>query len=125
VDGADVTRIPRTLAGFPSERRRDLWSGIGLACTYAGGVDEANLKALHESAGSFHPQLAQGAAFAAKARQRAGNLLPHTQLACGTLCGIPAEEAARVTDAALEDLPTSEPEPTYELWRRRVQEVFS
>ena len=104
VEGADVTRIPRTLTAFATERRADLWRGIGLAATYAGGVGEAELKALREAASASRPQLAQGSAFAAKARQRAGNLVPHTELACRTLCGLSAEEAARLTDVALESL---------------------
>ncbi|MEM8934463.1 MAG: DUF1702 family protein, partial [Acidobacteriota bacterium] len=34
VDGHDVDRITRTIAGFPADRRPDLWSGVGLASIY-------------------------------------------------------------------------------------------
>jgi enediyne biosynthesis protein E3 len=40
VEGADVIRIPQTIAAFPPVRHADLWSGIGLACAYSGGVDQ-------------------------------------------------------------------------------------
>lgn len=124
VDGADVKRIPTTIAAFPPSRQADLWSGIGLACAYAGGVEGCALQALRAAAGAHRPQLAQGAAFAAKARQRAGNPAAHTQLACEIICGVPADVAARITDTALENLPADGPEPTYEVWRRRIQNQF-
>lgn len=124
VDGADVKRIPTTIAAFPPSRQADLWSGVGLACAYAGGVDRAALQALQAAAGSYRPQLAQGVAFAAKARQRAGNPAAQTQLACEIICGVPADVAAKITDAALENLPADGPEPTYEVWRRRIQNKF-
>jgi enediyne biosynthesis protein E3 len=67
VDGADVGRIPKTIGRFNPGRHADLWSGVGLACAYAGGVDRAAVEVLRSSAGPYLPQLAQGAAFAAKA----------------------------------------------------------
>jgi hypothetical protein len=76
---------------------------------------------LRQSAGDFQPQLAQGAAFAAKARLRAGNLTPQTELAVTLLCDRTAKDAAQLTDAALENLPGSGAEPNYEVWRCRVQ----
>jgi hypothetical protein len=124
VEGAEVNRIAQTIASFPSERQSDLWSGVGLACVYAGAVSEAELRSLREAAGPFLPQLAQGAAFAAKARQRAGNLTPYQDLACSVLCGMSPSQAAQVTDEALENLPFNGPEPGYEVWRRRIQQRF-
>lgn len=121
IEGADVGRIPQTIAALPLPRRSDLWSGVGLACVYAGGVDGRDLEKLREAAGPFRAHLAQGAAFAAKARQRAGNVTAHTRLATEIICGVTVEAAARITDQALEDLPVQGSEPAYEVWRRRVQ----
>ncbi|MEQ9482386.1 DUF1702 family protein [Coleofasciculus sp. F4-SAH-05] len=108
--------------------------GIGLACTYAGGVDSEGITALKMAAGKYQPELAQGAAFAAKAQLRARNLTAHTQMACQVLCGMSAEAAAEITDIALQDLPTTSPAklkgkpedelPAYEVWRRRIQAQF-
>lgn len=125
VNGGNGELIARTISQFSAVRQSDLWSGIGLAATYAGIVSEASLSELRANAGSFQPQLAQGAAFAAKARQRAGNLTAYTTLATGILCGLCADEAARVTDAALENLPADNAEPAYEIWRRRIQNHFA
>jgi enediyne biosynthesis protein E3 len=40
VTGADTDRLELTIASFPEERRSDLWAGAGLACAYAGGIDD-------------------------------------------------------------------------------------
>jgi|SRR5271157_3178903 len=126
VEGADVIQIAMRIESFPAFRRGDLWSGVGLACAYAGGVGRAEIEALRE-ASDHYLDLAQGAAFAAKARQRAGNSAPHTALACEVLCGMTAEESARVTDEALEGLPDTSGDdlPSYETWRTRVRERLS
>ena len=115
----------RRFPNFLLDRQSDLWSGIGLAATYAGIISETSLGELREKAGSFQPQLAQGAAFAAKARQRAGNLTDYTSLATKILCGLSADAAARITDAALENLPADADVPAYEIWRRRIQNHFA
>jgi enediyne biosynthesis protein E3 len=125
LDGADVERIPATIAAFPQQRWADLWSGVGLACAYAGGVDRLEIEHLWKAADSYRPCLSQGAAFAAKTRQRAGNPANHTELACQVLCGLGAERAAEITDLALENLPQDGMFPAYEIWRQRIQAKFS
>ena len=125
VNGGNIELIAQTISNFSADRQADLWSGIGLAATYAGIVSEASLGELREKAGRFQPQLAQGAAFAAKARQRAGNLTDYTSLATKILCGLTAADAARLTDEALENLPADSDVPAYEIWRRRIQNHFA
>jgi hypothetical protein len=124
-NGGNAELVAQAIAVFSPNRQPDLWSGIGLAATYAGMVSEEVLRNLRERAGQFHPQLAQGAAFAAKARQRAGNSTGYTELAAKTLCGMIADDAARVTDAALENLPADSETPAYEIWRLRIQDHFA
>jgi hypothetical protein len=125
VDGADVKRLPATIGAFPGERQADLWSGLGLACAYAGGRTRAEVEALAQAAGEHLPAFAQGVTFAAKARERAGNLAPQTELAAEVVCGMTATEAAAVTDRAAEALPADRPgEPAFEVWRHRIQERF-
>jgi enediyne biosynthesis protein E3 len=125
VDGTDVERLTGTIGSFPAGRRPDLWSGAGLAAVYAGEVSEASLELLRTAAGACRPQLAQGAAFAAKARQRAGNATDYTGMATRKLCGVSVTEAARLCDETLENLPATGPEPAYETWRRRIQHRFT
>ncbi len=125
VQGADVSVIAETVGGFEAARRADLWSGVGLACAYAGGVGREAVLFLQAAAGEYRPQLAQGAAFAAKTRLRAGNVNAYTEAACRVLCACTVGAAAAVTDAALADLRAEGALPAYEVWRRRIQTEFS
>lgn len=125
VEGADVEKVPQTLNELPELLRADLWSGIGLACAYTGGVGEPEIEKLKISAAHYHPHLAQGVAFAAKARLRAGNPSRHTEIACRVFCDCTSEEAAFVTDLKLENLPPDAEIPAYEAWRQRIQKEFS
>lgn len=121
VKGANVTAITKTINTFPATRRNDLWSGVGLACAYAGGCSRTAIESLRAAANVHLPALAQGVAFAAKTRQRAANLTPYTENVCRLICGHSVEEAAAITDAALADLREEAGLPAYEVWRRRIQ----
>lgn len=120
VEGADVERIARTVHAFAPARRADLWSGVALAAAYAGGASAAGLRALGAHAHGYEANLAQAAAFAAEARERAGNPTPHTERACEILAGMSAREAAAIArrlSAGVSDRPER---PAYEQWRQRV-----
>ncbi len=71
-------------------------------------------------AGCFDSALAQGAAFAAKARQLAGNEAAHTEQACAVLAGVKAEQAAALCDRALAQVNRDSSAP-YQQWRELVQ----
>lgn len=98
VKGADVPEIAATIAKFKPQYGADAWSGIGVGCAYAGGLHRDEILALREYAGVHYPALAQGAAFAAKARQLAGNPSSYTEVACAELCGVSSERAAALCD---------------------------
>jgi hypothetical protein len=119
VKGADIEQIAQTIEGFPSQRRSDLWSGVGLASAYAGGIERAELEQLYHLAGKYRWHLAQGTVFAATARHKAENPAAHTDLACVIFTGYSSDEAARLSDLCLEDLPQGE--DAYELWRLRLR----
>lgn len=125
VNGGNIDFIAQTIANFSPGRRSDLWSGIGLAATYAGMINETSLVELRAKSGSFSPQLAQGAAFAAKARQRAGNPTDYTNLATSVFCNMSALDAARLCDQTVANLPDSVEPPAFEIWRRRIQKHFA
>ena len=126
VEGADTEKILQRLNKLPESLRSDLWSGIGLACAYAGDASEPEIEKLKVSAGEHYlSYLAQGAAFAAKARLRAGNPARHTEMACRVFCRCTIEEAAFVTDMKLQNLPIDGTVPAYEVWRQRIQKEFS
>lgn len=123
VSGADPQWIGKTIATFDEARRPDLWSGAGLACAYAGGAGETAIQSLKVSAGTHTDYVAQGAVFAAGARQRAGNPAAHTEQACQILCGISARRAAALSDETL-SLAKEDHDPAYEVWRRLIRDHF-
>ncbi|GAA3748558.1 DUF1702 family protein [Salinactinospora qingdaonensis] len=129
VGGTDPERVATMIDAFPDARHRDLYSGAGLAATYAGGASETELVTLRERAGSHRPHLAQGSAFAAQARIRAGLLVPHTELATRVLCGMAPEEAAQVSEDARPADPSGHDStgevPAYEAWRARIADEFA
>jgi enediyne biosynthesis protein E3 len=130
VRGARPDAIAATIARFPASRRGDLFSGVGLACAYAGGLPSDTIVQLVSTAremsaeapehGWLPSYLAQGAIFAAKARQRAGTPSEDTEAACVVLCGCGADAAAAIADEAAVDLRPQDDAPAYEVWRRRI-----
>ena len=120
VGGTDPDRVANLIDAFPAERRGDLYSGTGLAAAYAGGVDERELRTLLRRADDYRGSLAQGSAFAADARVRAGIVPEHSALATQVLCGTTPADAARLTrDLRPADQADGEL-PAYELWRQRI-----
>ncbi len=123
IEGARPAPVAEAIAAFAPSRHSDLWNGVGLAASYAGGGD--GLKALHEACGPHFAAVAQGAAFAAYARRTAANPAPHTEEACRTLCALNADEAADLVEEVAAELPSFTADaspPVYELWRRRTRE---
>lgn len=120
VHGCDPQQISKTISSFPPLYQCDAWSGIGLACAYAGGAALPDQQELVTLAGRCHSALAQGAAFAAKARQLAGNQTAHTEQACAVLAGVNTEQAATLCDRALPQV-NRECSSPYQQWREMVQ----
>lgn len=125
VEATDPAAIGSTIAGFPAARRADLWSGVGLACCYAGGVGRDAIEALVAAAGGYRPQLCQGVAFAAAARVLGRTAPPHSRMACEVATGLSLEDLAALTYRLQDGLPADDGEvPAYEAWRRRIQDSF-
>ncbi len=124
IGGTDPDRVAGLVDAFPAARRGDLYSGVGLAATYAGGVEERELATLYRRAGAHRGNLAQGSAFAADARVRAGIVPPHTARATQALCGMTPADAARRTGELRPAEPAEGDLPAYELWRQRLAAEF-
>lgn len=124
VGGADAELVANMIEKFPEERHPDLYSGAGLAATYAGGADEEELQAFQRRAGRHRGQLAQACAFAAEARVLAGLTVPHTGVATRVFCGMTPERAALVTREFRSNLPPEGDLPAYEVWRQRIAHEF-
>jgi len=120
VAGADPSGVADLVDRFPARRQQDLYSGVGLAVTYAGGCDDDGLRVLLRRSGEHACHLAQGSAFAAQARIRAGLLVPHTERATRVLCRMTAQEAGAVTGALIPSGPGKDGTPAYEMWRSSI-----
>ncbi|MFS1302087.1 DUF1702 family protein [Streptosporangium longisporum] len=125
VGGADAKVVADMIDRFPEARHADLYSGAGLAATYAGGAGEEELAEFLRRSGTHRPQVAQACVFAAEARVRAGLVVPHTGVATEVFCGMTPEQAAQVSRDVRPDGPAPEGEtPAYEVWRQRVAAQF-
>lgn len=124
VGGTDPDVVAGLIGAFPADRHPDLWGGAGLAATYAGGADEGELRRFQDLAGEHRPLLAQGSAFAAEARVKAGLTIAHTRLAAGVFCGATPEEAARISAEQRPTGPVPAGEVAYEVWRQRIANEF-
>jgi hypothetical protein len=123
-EGASVTDVAALVGTFPAERRADLWSGVGTAASYAGGVDASGLEQLKQLSGRYQAELALGAVLAMKARVLADTVSDHSELAAKVLCGSDPVTAAFLTNTAAIDLPPDGEVPAYEEFRRRIRENF-
>lgn len=123
IKGASVHEISAVIARFHPIYQGDAWSGVGLACAYAGGLAEDAIAQLRQETGIYNAALAQGAAFAAKARQLAGNPAKHTEIACSILCGMSTEQAAALCDETFNKINLHHSCP-YQHWRRLLQEAL-
>ncbi|SCL34394.1 Protein of unknown function [Micromonospora nigra] len=124
VAGTDPRRVVEIFGRFAADRWPDLYAGAGLAATYAGGASRAELEWFRDAAGPYAADLAQGSAFGAGARVRAGLVVPHNEVATDIFCGRSTAAAAAVTDAALVGLAADGDRPAYEVWRQRIRSTF-
>lgn len=111
--------IVATIRAFAAERRPDLWSGVGLAAAYAGGCSERALHELREASGPHRLHLAQGVAFAVRARARSGNPAAHTDLACEVVAGASTGAVVAAVDVALQRA------TGYQAWRSGTRRLLS
>jgi len=120
--GADPDRVAAAVEDLDADRREDLWAGVGLACVYAGGADEAAIERLVAKSGPALRWLRQGAAFAVCAHARAGAVPSEAAAAARRICGLTPDTLVRLVDDAFSNaLRGDAPQPArYQGWRRRV-----
>lgn len=104
VKGASPERIKQAIDRFPEQRQAELWCGIGVACSYAGGVDEKVLLKLRDFSGPYLFDFLSGIPFAARMRYDGENRSPSTEQACRVLLNKTLEETANITLQVVEGL---------------------
>ena len=126
VSCADAVRAADLIERFEPDRQADLWSGVGLACAYAGKPTAEEVESLMRSAGSHVIHFRQGITFGAEARELAGIPAEHTERTCQIACGMSASEAARLTYTAIPPTVTdSSIVPAYETWRSQIRDLLT
>jgi hypothetical protein len=120
IHGGDCPSVAAAVNRFAEARRADLWSGVGLAATFAGGAPTVG--PLLELAGAHRPDLAVGATLAIKGRSDAGYLPEHSEQCALNLTGRSAAELVELADRTEQpDGLDSADEPEYERWRQRIR----
>lgn len=121
IHGGQPSAVAAAVRRFSTDRQGDLWSGVGLAATFAGGCGPDGLAILRQEAGDLAPDVAQGSVFAAKARAFSGAVPDWTEPAVSTLAGLRVATASRLADDSAPDGLDTDRDPPYEIWRRRVR----
>ncbi|MGW4845670.1 DUF1702 family protein [Nocardia brasiliensis] len=121
VSGADPAAACTLIDGFAAARRPDLFAGLGLAATYAGGATADELATLRERGSAYRRDLGQGAIFAAEARARARIVQPNTATALAILTGQRVADASAIANEARPVVHTINGHPGFELWRERIR----
>ncbi len=124
IHGAACDAVAAAVRQFEPSRQADLWSGVGLAATFAGGCPDSALMRLSEAAGAHRPQLALGAVLAVKGRHYAGYVPAHVADSLTALTGLTVSEAVDLADRTQVPFDTSGPVPPYERWRDRIRAAF-
>lgn len=117
--GGSSIHIANTINKFHWSRQNNLWIGVGLASTYAGGNNKAISELCYLSK-HYRSSLALGSSFAAKARHRAGNITKDTEYACSIYCNCSTEEAADLTDFYL----SKSQDTNYYNWQSKLIQYF-
>jgi len=123
IEAGAVEHLAPRIARRHRDDRPHLWSGIGLAATYAGGTGPDDLAALRSLGGDDRTHLEQGAIFGAAARLRAGVVPGFTTASLMALTGLDVPTAGAWADEAALGLVTSASTiADYLRWRRRLRE---
>ena len=117
--------VPDAVAGgvarFPEERQGDLWSGVGLAATFAGGCTTKGLATVREAAGVHRANLGLGSVFASTARTAADYVPEHSAEALSVLAGLSPEEGVMIAASSHPNPDEPRTEPHYEAWRANIR----
>lgn len=123
IESGFVPGVRRRISDVPAAARPHLWSGIGLASCYAGGLDAEGFGELRDASGPQWPHLAQGCLFAIAARARSGIVPEHTRVGAAALFAADVRTAAEWTDQAAEGLVDRTDITAYAEWKSRLRHI--
>ena len=94
VFGTDPASIASAISRFESDRRHEMWAGIGTALAYAGGEPPETSWILLNQAGPYRFDLLSGIPFAAHMRDKGRNPSECTDRVCRSLLGMSVAETS-------------------------------
>ncbi len=71
---AEPETLTNLITPFAEERKQDLWRGVGIEVSYAGGCEEETLRQLKTLSSGFATDLAVGVTLATLSRKAANTL---------------------------------------------------
>lgn len=125
ISGGNDTEAVRLVTLYPEKVRAHIWSGLGLACTYAGGVDATTLSALKLASGKYRKEFITGCLIAVHTRVRAKNLADHNSLAAHVIADKEVAHISAVSTQTKQDLDGRallDSHPTWGIWMTRLQD---
>jgi enediyne biosynthesis protein E2 len=125
IHGGRPAAVAAAVGRFAPSRQPDLWAGVGLAATFAGGCEPEGLAALRSAAGPHRDELALGVVFAATAREYSGCVPEHTGTAVEQLAGLTVAQAVDLGVRTAVEPEGNGPVPQYEVWRGRIRAHFA
>jgi hypothetical protein len=125
IHGGVPDDVANAVYRFAQPRQADLWAGVGLAATFAGGTSRDGFARLREQAGPYAPDLAVGVVFAATARQAATFVPEHSETAAVAMIGMSTMDAVVLAGRVHPEPDPSVRTPHYEQWRQRIRAEFA
>lgn len=120
VTGGSIDGSVAVIQSFDPARAGDVWSGLGLAMTYAGAADPVEVGRVAEAAGAHRGAFHQGIAFACEAFHHAGSIPTHAERAAEALGSTAADLVTLVRHCRAQLPPEDGSIPRYEMWRASV-----
>ena len=126
VSGGSIAAAIRLISLLQTDRQRDLWSGLGLAMTYAGPAAGDDVIDALKAAGGNAVSFAQGVAFACEARALARYVPDHTHVVAQEVWKRPLTEVVALVRESRHSLSSTETDPPrYQAWREIIARAFT
>ena len=124
IHGGRPDRVAAAVDRFVPQRRADLWSGVGLAATFAGGCEPDGAAVLLDAAGQLWPELALGSVFAVRARTYSGHLPSYSEAISLGLTGRSVADLLELAEGTAVTVTAPGEVPPYERWRQNIRSSF-
>lgn len=123
LNNGEINEAEKTLTGFPPERQKDLWRGLGIAVAYVGGLDETMVKEILSASGKHKASLAAGVAMSVISRQNSDSINEDTERICHWVCG---EDVSAVVakDETIKASLDSGNDSCYKNWFKQLETLF-